>query len=151
VKISGEHQLKAPVERAWKALTDPAILQKITPGCERLQPVGPDEFEATLKLGVALVKGTYKGKLALREKTPPESYRLVVEGSGAPGFVKGEATLRLTKQEGGTLVSYEGDAQVGGAIASVGQRLMEGVARMVLSQFFKNLEKELGRKKEAKS
>lgn len=152
MKISGQHELKAPLEKTWKALTDPATLQKVTPGCERLLPIGPDEFEATLTLGVALVKGTYKGKLALRDKTPPESYRLVVEGSGAPGFVKGEATLRLTRQEGGgTVVSYEGDAQVGGAIASVGQRLMEGAARMVLSQFFKNLEKELGRKKEGKS
>jgi len=151
VKISGQHQLKAPVEKAWKALTDPAILQKATPGCERLHPVGPDEFEATLKLGIALVKGTYKGKLALREKTPPESYRLVMEGSGGPGFVRGEATLRLSEKDGGTLVTYEGDAQIGGAIASVGQRLLEGATRMVLSQFFKNLEKELGRKKEAKS
>lgn len=151
MKISGQHQLKAPLERAWKALIDPAVLQKATPGCERLTPIGPDEFEATLKLGVALVKGTYKGKLALREKTPPESYRLVMEGSGGPGFVKGDATLRLTEQEGGTLVSYEGEAQIGGAIASVGQRLLEGAARMLLSQFFKNLDKELGRKKEGKS
>ena len=106
MKISGQHQLKAPVEKAWKALTDPAILQKATPGCERLHPVGPDEFEAT---------------------------------------------LRLSEKDGGTLVTYEGDAQIGGAIASVGQRLLEGATRMVLSQFFKNLEKELGRKKEAKS
>ena len=146
MKISGQHQLKAPVAKAWKVLTDPAALQKATPGCERLAPVGPDEFEATLKLGIAMVKGTYKGKLAIRDKSPTESYRLVMEGSGSPGFVKGEALLHLTEQGGGTLVTYEGEAQVGGAIASVGQRLVEGVARMLLSQLFKNLEKELGRK-----
>ncbi len=150
MKIAGQHQLKAPVAKAWKALNDPAILKRVTPGCEHLKAIGPDEFEATLKLGVALVKGTYKGKLAIREKTPPESYRLFMEGSGGPGFVKGEATLRLSEQDGGTLITYEGEAHVGGPIAAVGQRLLEGATRMVLSQFFKNLEKELGRK-EAKS
>jgi carbon monoxide dehydrogenase subunit G len=123
--------------------TDPAVLARATPGCERLDPIGPDEFAATLSVGVAAVKGTYQGHLAIADKNPPEGYTLRVEGSGRPGFVKGEGRLTLTEQDGGTLVTIKAEAQVGGLIAAVGQRLVGAAGRMLMSQFFSALEAEL--------
>jgi carbon monoxide dehydrogenase subunit G len=141
--LDGSHLFKAPRDRIWSLFTDPAVLARATPGCERLEPVGPDEFAATLSVGVAAVKGTYQGKLAITDKTPPDGYTLRVEGSGRPGFVKGEGRLTLTEEEGGTLVTIKAEAQVGGLIAAVGQRLVGAAGRMLMSQFFSALEAEL--------
>jgi carbon monoxide dehydrogenase subunit G len=143
--LDGSHHFKAPRDRVWALFTDPAVLARATPGCERLDPVGPDEFDATLSVGIAAVKGTYQGHLAIADKKPPESYTLRVEGSGRPGFVKGEGRLTLTEQDGGTLVSIKAEAQVGGLIAAVGQRLVGAAGRMLMSQFFSALEAELDR------
>jgi carbon monoxide dehydrogenase subunit G len=143
--LDGSHHFKAPRDRVWAALTDPAVLARATPGCQRLDPVGPDEFDATLSVGVSAVKGVYQGKLAILDKTPPEGYTLRVEGSGRPGFVKGEGRLTLTEQEGGTLVSIRAEAQVGGVIAAVGQRLLGAAARMLMEQFFSALEAEVAK------
>jgi len=143
--LDGSHHFKAPRDRVWALFTDPAVLARATPGCERLDPIGPDEFSATLSVGVAAVKGTYQGKLAIVDKTPPDGYTLRVEGSGRPGFVKGEGRLTLTEEEGGTLVSIKAEAQVGGLIAAVGQRLVGAAGRMLMSQFFSALEAEVDR------
>ena len=143
--LDGTHHFAAPRDRVWALFTDPAVLSRATPGCERLDPVGPDEFEATLSVGVAAVKGTYQGRLAIVDKAPPEGYTLRVEGSGRPGFVKGEGRLTLTEDGDGTLVSIRAEAQVGGLIAAVGQRLMGAAGRMLMSQFFSALEAELAR------
>jgi carbon monoxide dehydrogenase subunit G len=141
--LDGSHHFKAPRDRVWAMFTDPAVLARATPGCERLDPIGPDEFSATLSVGVAAVKGTYEGRLAIADRNPPEGYTLRVEGSGRPGFVKGEGRLTLTEQDGGTLVSIKAEAQVGGLIAAVGQRLIGAAGRMLMSQFFSALEAEL--------
>jgi hypothetical protein len=141
--LDGSHHFHAPRDRVWAAFVDPAVLARATPGCERLEPLGPDEFEATLSVGVAAVKGVYQGRLAILDKKPPEGYTLRVEGSGRPGFVKGEGRLTLTEQDGGTLVTIKGEAQVGGVIAAVGQRLMGAAARMLMSQFFSAIEAEV--------
>jgi hypothetical protein len=143
--LDGSHLFNAPRDRVWAVFTDPAVLARATPGCERLDPVGPDEFEATLSVGVSAVKGVYQGKLAILDKTPPEGYTLRVEGSGRPGFVKGEGRLTLTEQDGGTLVSLRAEAQVGGVIAAVGQRLLGAAARMLMEQFFSALEVEVAK------
>lgn len=143
--LDGTRLFKAPRDRVWAAFTDPAVLSRATPGCERLDPVGPDEFEAALSVGVAAVKGVYQGRLAITDKQPPESYTLRVEGSGRPGFVKGEGRLTLTEEDGGTLVSIRAEAQVGGLIAAVGQRLLGAAARMLMEQFFSALEAEIAK------
>jgi len=143
--LDGTHHFNAPRDRVWAAFTDPAVLARATPGCQRLDPIGPDEFEATLSVGVAAVKGVYQGKLALLDKKPPEGYTLRVEGSGRPGFVKGEGRLTLTEEEGGTRVTIRGEAQVGGVIAAVGQRLLGAASRMLMEQFFSALETEIGK------
>lgn len=143
--LDGTHRYNAPRERVWAAFTDPAVLARATPGCERLEPLGPDEFEAVLSVGVAAVKGVYQGRLSLADKKPPESYTLRVEGNGRPGFVKGEGRLTLTEEEGGTRVTIHGEAQVGGLIAAVGQRLIGAASRMLLEQFFSALEAEIAK------
>jgi carbon monoxide dehydrogenase subunit G len=141
--LDGTRHFSAPRDRVWAAFTDPAVLARATPGCERLDPVGPDEFEATLSVGVAAVKGVYQGKLALLDKKPLEGYTLRVEGSGRPGFLKGEGRLLLTEEEGGTRATIRGEAQVGGVIAAVGQRLLGAAARMLMEQFFSAMEAEI--------
>ncbi|MBI2369696.1 MAG: carbon monoxide dehydrogenase subunit G [Deltaproteobacteria bacterium] len=139
MKIEGAYTFEAPRERVWKVLLDPDTLQRCMPGCEKLEAIGPDQYEATLKIGVAAVKGTYMGKVAIADKEPPARYRLLVEGSGAPGWVKGEAVMELADQGDKTLVTMTADAQVGGLIAGVGQRLIGGVAKMMAGDFFKRL------------
>ncbi|HEY7140844.1 MAG TPA: carbon monoxide dehydrogenase subunit G [Methylomirabilota bacterium] len=141
--LDGSHLFKAPRDRVWALFNDPTVLARATPGCERLEPVGPDEFEATLSVGVAAVKGTYQGRLAITDKRAPEGYTLRVEGTGRPGFVKGEGRLSLAEQEDGTLATIKAEAQVGGLIAAVGQRLVGAAGRMLMSQFFSALEAEL--------
>lgn len=143
--LDGTHHFSVPRDRVWAAFTDPAVLGRATPGCERLEPIGPDEFAATLSVGVAAVKGVYQGRLAITDKEPPEGYTLHVEGSGRPGFVKGEGRLTLTEQDGGTLVTIKAEAQVGGLIAAVGQRLIGMAGRMLIAQFFSALEAELNK------
>jgi uncharacterized protein len=143
--LDGTHYFNAPRDRVWAAFIDPAVLARATPGCERLDPVGPDEFDATLSVGIASVKGTYQGKLAILDKKPLEGYTLRVEGSGRPGFVKGEGRLSLTDENGGTRVTIKGEAQVGGVIAAVGQRLIGAASRMLMEQFFSSLEAEVAK------
>jgi uncharacterized protein len=143
--LDGTHHFNAPRDRVWAVFTDPAVLARATPGCQRLDPTGPDEFEATLSVGVAAVKGVYQGRLAITDKQAPESYTLHVEGNGRPGFVKGQGRLTLVEQDGGTLATIRAEAQVGGVIAAVGQRLLGAAARMLMEQFFAALEIEVTR------
>jgi carbon monoxide dehydrogenase subunit G len=146
MNLEGTHRFNAPRDRVWAAFNDPAVLARATPGCERLDPVGPDEFDATLAVGIASVKGVYQGKLSLADRKAPESYTLRVEGSGRPGFVKGEGRLTLVEEDGGTRATIRGEAQVGGVIAAVGQRLLGAAARMLLEQFFSALDAEVDKK-----
>ncbi|HEY3189791.1 MAG TPA: carbon monoxide dehydrogenase subunit G, partial [Solirubrobacteraceae bacterium] len=101
--------------------------------------LGNDEYKATMKIGVAAVKGTFEGKVKLSDQKPPESYKLSVEGSGAPGFIRGETVITLSDAGGGTRVSFNADVQVGGLIAGVGQRMLGGVSKMMADQFFNRM------------
>src|SRR5919206_3533211 len=136
MKIEGAHEIPAPRQRVWEAFLDPAQLKKAIPGCEKLEALGTDEYKATMKVGVAAVKGTFEGKVRLMDKNPPENYRMAVEGSGGPGFVRGGTAITLSDIPGGTKVSYSADVQVGGLIAGVGQRMLGGVSKMMADQFF---------------
>src|SRR5262245_42955595 len=139
MKIEGAHDIPAPRQKVWDAFLDPDRLRQAIPGCEKLEALGNDEFKAVMKVGVAAVKGTFEGKVKLADKKPPESYRMGVEGSGAPGFVRGETLITLSDIEGGTRVAYSADVQVGGLIAGVGQRMLGGVSRMMADQFFNRM------------
>ena len=136
MKLEGSYEIPAPRDRVWSAFLDPEVLRQAIPGCEKLEAIGNDEYKATLKVGVAAVKGTFEGKVRLTDKKPPDSYKMSVEGSGAPGFIRGETVITLTDMEGGTRVSYTADLQVGGLIAGVGQRMLGGVSKMMADQFF---------------
>lgn len=124
----------------WQVLQDPKIMAQCMPGCEQLNEVAPDRYEATMKVGVAAVKGTYKGKVAIKDKRAPSHYTLSGEGSGGPGFMQGDVSIDLAEANGQTVLKYSADAKAGGLIASVGQRMLGGVAKMMLDQFFKKME-----------
>ncbi|HEV8586089.1 MAG TPA: carbon monoxide dehydrogenase subunit G [Methylomirabilota bacterium] len=136
MKLEGSHDVPAPRQKVWDAFLDPARLKKAIPGCEKLEAIGTDEYKATMKIGVGGVKGTFEGKVRIADRKPPESYKLAVEGSGGPGFVRGETLITLSDIDGGTRVAYSADVQVGGLIASVGQRMLGGVSKMMADKFF---------------
>jgi len=110
------------------------------PGCEALNEVAPDRYETVMKVGVASVKGTYKGKVAIKDKQPPAHYVLSGEGSGGPGFMQGDVIIDLAESNGQTVLKYSTEPKIGGLIASVGQRMLNGVAKMMADQFFKKVE-----------
>lgn len=140
MKIEGSYTFKSPRQRVWDVLLDPKIIAQCMPGCEELKEVGPDQFEATMKVGIASVKGTFKGKLAIKEKEPPTRYVLSGDGSGGPGFLQGDLTVLLEEKNGETVLRYSTEAKVGGMVAAVGQRMLGGIAKMLVDQFFKKME-----------
>jgi uncharacterized protein len=144
MKVEGKYQFKAPREQVYATLTDPKRLQTCIPGCHRFEKVGEDQYEVTLEAGVASIKGTYTGTARMAEQDPPNRFKLIVEGKGSAGWVRGEGALSLEDNGNGTTVTVDGDANVGGLIASVGQRLIGGVAKKMVAQFFDCMESQVG-------
>ena len=142
MKIEGTHQIAAPRERVFRCLTDPEVLQRCIPGCENLEETAENSYAATIRTGVGSIKGVFNGTVRLEDIRAPEHYRIVVEGKGAPGFLKGSGNLDLGQQGETTLIKYTGELQVGGTIASVGQRMIQATAKMMASQFFTALDAE---------
>ena len=143
MKIEGTQELHAVRDRVYAALTDPEVLRRCIPGCESLEKTAEDTYAATLKAGIGSIKGTFRGEVRLEDMRPPEHYRIVVEGKGAIGFAKGSADFDLEEKDGGTLIKYSGELQIGGTIAGVGQRMIQGAAKMMASRFFAALEAEV--------
>jgi len=148
MKIEGKHQIRAPRERVYEALIDPIVLQRIIPGCERLDKTADNTFAATMRTGVGSIKGVFNGNVRLEDLRPPEHFRMVVDGKGTPGFLKGSGDLDLQTEGEASTVSYTGDVQVGGTIASVGQRMIQGTVKMMATQFFTALEVEAQARKD---
>ena len=140
MQISGEHTFDAPRQVVWDFLMDPAVLQSCLPGAEGMTEVGPDEYTATMKVGIAMIKGTFNGKVKILDKVEPTSYRMEVEGSGPQGQVSGSGTLELVMQDEQTTVRYNGEANVRGTMARVGARMIQPAARQIVGQFFSCLE-----------
>ncbi len=146
MNINLSHVLPASRETVWKLLHDPARMAGWIPGCERLEESGPDTYTATWSVGVAAVKGTYTGTVEIKDKAFPSRYTLVVEGNGQPGFVRGTATMELTEERADqTRLAIKAQAQVGGLIASVGQRFLGGIAKQLTQQMLQSIEQELRR------
>jgi uncharacterized protein len=143
MKLAGQYLLPALPMKVWELLTDPQRLAKLLPGCERLDPDGPDRFKAAVKFGIAAISGKYAGTLELSDKKPPKSMRMKISGKGIPGFVDGVGQIELEEKDGHTELRYTGEAQVGGMIASVGQRMIEGASRKIMDQFFAAVAEEL--------
>jgi hypothetical protein len=137
MRVSGTATLHAPPERVWHALNDPDVLVRTIPGCERLEEVGPDRYRMTVTAGVASIKGSYTGEVALTDQRPPGSFVLRASGSGAPGTVSADVQVRLEEAPEGTLLAYDADAVVGGPVGGVGQRVLSGVAKRTAGEFFK--------------
>jgi carbon monoxide dehydrogenase subunit G len=140
VKIDGSYTFNASRDKVWQVLLDPKVMAQCMPGCESMKEIGPDQYEATMKVGIASVKGTYKGKVSIKDKQPPAHYVLSGEGAGGPGFMQGDVSIDLAEKDGQTVLKYSTDAKVGGLIASVGQRMLNGVAKMMVDQFFRKME-----------
>jgi carbon monoxide dehydrogenase subunit G len=142
LKILGSHALTAPLEKVYAMMQDPDVLARAIPGCEGLEKTGEDEYRMKMKMALASFSGAFEGKVRITDQSPPTSFRLIVEGSGKLGFMKGDGLLKLAASGEGTEVSYEGDAQVGGTMAAVGQRLIDGTAKMMIKRFFEKLAEE---------
>ncbi len=141
MKVSGSAVLHADRQRVYDALNDPSVLAGAIPGCESLVALGDDRYRMSVTAGVASIKGTYDGEVALAEQSAPESFTLRAKGSGAPGTV--DATCRVTLADAGdgtTQLSYDADAVVGGVVGGVGQRMLAGVAKKMAAQFFGNVD-----------
>jgi carbon monoxide dehydrogenase subunit G len=142
MKIEGSYTIKGPRQRVWQLMTDPHTLQRCVPGCESLESNEDGSYQMRLKTGIGAIKGIFNGAIKLDEIREPEHYKMIVEGKGSPGFVKGEGVLDLTEQGEETIVSYLGDVSVGGTIASVGQRMILATAKMMTGQFFAAIDAE---------
>ena len=140
VKLAGSHEFDAPKDAVWEALLDPDVLSRILPGCKQLDRTAENEFKGEISIRVGPVQGNFNGKVNLKEIDPPNGYRMELAGQGRPGFVKGAGSLRL-EGDGPTTLHYEGDAQLSGRIASVGQRLVDSTARSLTRQGMQSLEK----------
>lgn len=139
MKISGAYTIPAARERAYQLLQDPVVLAKCMPGTDHLDKIADNEYEMKMKMVIASIGGLFSGKVRIADQNQPESFRLIVDGSGKIGFVKGEGLLNLTAQGDSTEVKYDGDVQVGGTIAGVGQRLIDATAKMIIKKFFEKL------------
>jgi carbon monoxide dehydrogenase subunit G len=135
--MTGEQQLAAPREKVWAMLNDPEVLKACIPGCETLDVTGENEFSAVATNKIGPVKARFKGKVRLTDLDPPNGYKISGEGDGGiAGFAKGGATVALSDKDGGTLLTYNVEAQIGGKLAQLGQRLVNGAAKKLADDFF---------------
>jgi carbon monoxide dehydrogenase subunit G len=140
--MSGECHLPASRETVWAKLNDPDVLRACIPGCEELNKLSETEFQAIAVTKIGPVKARFKGKVHLTDLNPPNGYRISGEGEGGvAGFAKGGATIALTEKDDGTLLTYNVEAQIGGKLAQLGQRLVNGVAKKIADDFFANFAK----------
>lgn len=136
--FTGRYAIDAPPQKVWEGLNDAAILRVCIPGCEQLDKLSPTEFVATARLKIGPLSATFKGKVTLSELAPPNRCRLSGEGQGGvAGFAKGDAEVILTADGTGTVLTYSARASVGGKLAQIGQRLIDGAAKQIADDFFK--------------
>lgn len=137
MELRGQHNISANQDQVWRALNDPQILKQCIAGCESIEKTGDNELAVRLVAVVGPVRAKFQGRIVLCDLVPPSSYRLEFEGQGGmAGFAKGSATVNLQPEGQGTLLSYVAASQVGGKLAQVGSRLIEGAARKVADDFF---------------
>ncbi len=153
MELADDRMLCVPMTAVWAALDDPGLLARCAPGCERLDPVGDGEYDVIVVLGVAAVKGRYRGRLSLTDRDlqgDRASLHVQLNSEGGDSFLQGEGDVWLERDGDATRMRYQADVTVGGRVAGVGQRVLRGVGKMLIGQFFNSLEREL-RKREAVS
>ena len=145
MKIEGQFAFEGVSPLAvWGFLTDANRIAQCLPGCEKLVRTGADTYDMELRFGVGPISGVFRGSIQLHDLQPTSEYKMKVDGSGTPGFIKGEGTVQLAQDDNGILLRYSGDVSAGGPIAAVGQRMIGGAARLVIDQFFKCVAGKLG-------
>jgi len=140
MNLQGKHKVKAPRQQVWEALNRAEVLRSCTPGCKRMVVNQAGGYDTELEVSVGAIKGRFAGKIGIKDRIPGARYQLAVTASGTAGFLNAEGVIDLMEAGGETLISYSGTAEVGGAIAGVGQRMVEGVAKRLVGQFFRNFE-----------
>jgi carbon monoxide dehydrogenase subunit G len=139
VKISGADTLPFPVADVWEAILDPKVLVATIPGCERLETTAEHSYAMTVNAGVAAIKGTYAGSCTLSDLAPHRSLVMRLQGAGAPGTVDATVDVHFDEVDGGTRISYDADAVVGGMVGGVGQRMLTSVSHRMVREFFGNI------------
>lgn len=148
MKVEGTYTFDAARDIVWQAFLDPEILAKTLPGCEKLEQVDENKYKGVIKVKVGPVQGQFQGAVSLSDLQPPEGYHLQVSGRGPAGFVNGEGNIKLEDQGETTLLHYTGTAQVGGRIASVGQRLIDSTSKALIRQALESLHSQLQTKQQ---
>ena len=143
MEVTGSYTLNAPAARVWEVFMDPETLGRCLPGVNSIQAVDDNVYQATVTIGVGPVRGSYNARVSLLDQDPPRSYRMRLEGNGPLGFVNGDALVNLDETDGVTVVTVRGDAQVGGAVARVGQRMMGSVAQTTMDRMMSCLRESL--------
>jgi len=136
MKVEGNYTIDGPRTIVWHLMTSPDVMRRCVPGCESLEEGEDGSYKMILKAGVGSIKGIFNGTIRLDEMREPEHYKMIVDGKGSAGFVRGEGTLDLIEQGEETVVNYLGDVSVGGTLASVGQRMVQSTSKMMIGQFF---------------
>ena len=140
MKINGHYTiLSTELERAYDALQDPVVLTKCIPGCESLERIDEGEYAMKMKMALAAFAGQFTGKVKIVDPVPPSAFKMIVEGSGKIGFLKGEGLLNLKAAGAAVEIVFDGDVQIGGTMAAVGQRLIESTSKMMITRFFDKL------------
>ncbi len=146
---NGQLKLKEPVALVWSKLMDPNVLTECIVGCEKMELIDTNKYHAGLAIGIAAVKGKYDANIELADIDEPNGYKLIVHGEGTPGFVDAEGIIKLISEpDGGTVLTYDYTAAAGGKIAAVGQRMLGGVAKLIIGDFFKRLKKQIEKNSE---
>lgn len=143
MKIEGEHLFNGSRDEVWALVRDPEVLASLLPGTTDLKQLSESEYEGSITLRIGPVTGAFSGKIIVEDENPPESCSLVAEGEGKPGFFKGTGDVELLEQDGGTLMKYAGEIQIGGKLAGVGQRLIDMTSKSMIKQGMKSLDKVL--------
>jgi|YelNatPaOPRAMG01_1025707.scaffolds.fasta_scaffold00387_36 carbon monoxide dehydrogenase subunit G len=152
MRIEGEHVFKGPRADVYEMFRDPQVLASALPGTQELKKIDDNHFEGTINLRIGPVSGSFAGKLEVSDEVPPEKCTLTVEGRGAPGFAKGVGHVQFLDQgDGTTLMKYDGDVQIGGTLASVGQRMIDSVSKSMIRQGFETFDKALESRLAAKA
>jgi carbon monoxide dehydrogenase subunit G len=145
MEIKGEYKIAAPRDKVFAALNDQGVLKACIPGCESLEKLSDTEMTAKVRLRIGPVSAAFSGKVTLSDIDPPNGYKITGEGQGGvAGFAKGGAVVKLADGDGGTVLTYDVDAQVGGKIAQVGARLISGTAKKLADQFFGKFAESVG-------
>ncbi len=143
MKLSGSYEFNATPEKVWQTLTDPQSLSACIPGCEKMEALGNDEYAATVTVSMGPIRSKFDATVKMLDMKPYESYRLIIEGKGPSGFVRGESQVRLAADNGKTTVNVDSESSSGGLLARVGQRMMESFAKSMMDRFFTCLQQSI--------